>query len=60
MQDLGIQLKSMNIGKFTGIFIAVAIISIVLLVPTLPNWLVFLAVYPLVTSLIDIVIHLKT
>ena len=59
MQDLGMQLKSINISKFTGIFIAFAIISIVLLIPALPNWLIFLAAYPLVTSLIDIVLYLK-
>jgi len=59
MQELGIQSKSINIGKFKGLFIAVAIIFIVLFIPALPNWLVFLAVYPLMASLVDIVIHLK-
>jgi len=59
MQDLVVQLKSINISKFKGIFIAFAIIFIVLLIPVLPNWLVFLAAYPLITSLFDIVLYLK-
>ncbi len=60
MENLVFQLKSFNRGKFGGIFIAFAIIFIVLLVPALPSWLIIFALYPLVTSVIDMVLYFKS
>ncbi len=59
MEDLVLHLRSISLEKFKGIFIAFAIILIVLLIPVLPSWLALFAVYPLVTSVIDIVLYLR-
>ncbi len=60
MEDLVFQLKSISNKKLTGLFIALVIVLIVLLIPALPSWLVFLAAYPLITSLIDIVLYFRS
>jgi len=60
MEDLVLHLRSISLDKFKGIFIAFAMVLVVLLIPVLPSWLAFFALYPLVTSMIDIVLYLRS
>jgi len=59
MEDLVLQIKSISVDKFRGIIIAFAIVLIVLLTPSLPAWLTVFALYPLVTSVIDIALYFR-
>jgi len=52
--------RSISLNKFSGLAIASLIILAVYMVPAIPVWVVVIAAYPMLTSIIDIYLDVVT
>ena len=50
---------SIGLSKFYGLIIAVVIVSLVIVVPTVPSWVSYITAYPFFTSIVDIVLFFR-
>ena len=46
--------KSLSFKKFSGLIVASLIILTVILTPAIPTWVAIVALYPMLTSIVDI------
>ena len=59
MENGAIKTKSLSFSKYSGLIIASVIIVVAFLVPSIPKWVSFVAIYPLITSIVDIVLDAR-
>jgi len=50
--------KSISLNKFSGLLIASLIVLTVYVIPAIPAWAAIIALYPLLTSIVDLYLDL--
>ena len=51
--------ESIGVGKFSGLAVAVVIVLLAIVIPAIPSWVGYIAVYPFFTSIVDIVLFFR-